>query len=501
MPTLAELEAVARGASPPRLDDADRDRIAAARAVVDAAVDSEAVVYGVTTGFGQLASVSVPAADAARLQINLLRSHAVGSGPALDEEVVRAMLLLLAASLRRGHSGVGPELVELVLALLERDVVPVVPSRGSVGSSGDLVPLAHLSLVLIGEGEAVVASERLPGAEALRRAGLEPVALSAKEGLALINGTHLMAAAGALAVRDAQRLVEAAIVAAALSLEAFKGSTVPFDGRLHELRDHPGPVRVAARLRALLAGSDVVASHADCGRVQDPYTLRCVPQVIGAVDDALAYVAGAIGRELEAVTDNPLVFPGPDGEPGEVLSGGNFHGQPLSLPLDHLALALCELASFSERRVYALLSPSYAELPPFLSPRPGLGSGLMIAQYAAAALVNECQVLSHPAGAGSIPTSAGTEDFNSMGALAALKARAVVESASQVIATELVCACQGLEFHRPLHSTPALESALEQVRTLVPRVEEDRSLAAELSELAGALRTGRLAFADTEVPA
>jgi histidine ammonia-lyase len=501
MPTLAELEAVARGASPPRLDDADRDRIAAARAVVDAAVDSEAVVYGVTTGFGQLASVSVPAADAARLQINLLRSHAVGSGPALDEEVVRAMLLLLAASLRRGHSGVGPELVELVLALLERDVVPVVPSRGSVGSSGDLVPLAHLSLVLIGEGEAVVAGEHLPGAEALRRAGLEPVALSAKEGLALINGTHLMAAAGALAVRDAQRLVEAAIVAAALSLEAFKGSTVPFDERLHELRDHPGPVRVAARLRALLAGSDVVASHADCGRVQDPYTLRCVPQVIGAVDDALAYVAGAIGRELEAVTDNPLVFPGPGGEPGEVLSGGNFHGQPLSLPLDHLALALCELASFSERRVYALLSPSYAELPPFLSPRPGLGSGLMIAQYAAAALVNECQVLSHPAGAGSIPTSAGTEDFNSMGALAALKARAVVESASQVIATELVCACQGLEFHRPLHSTPTLESALDQVRTLVPRVEEDRSLAAELSELAGALRTGRLAFADEEVAA
>jgi histidine ammonia-lyase len=501
MPTLAELEAVARGASPPPLDDADRDRIAAARAVVDAAVDSEAVVYGVTTGFGQLASVSVPAADAARLQINLLRSHAVGSGPALDEEVVRAMLLLLAASLRRGHSGVGPELVELVLALLERDVVPVVPTRGSVGSSGDLVPLAHLSLVLIGEGEAVVAGERLPGAEALRRAGLEPVVLSAKEGLALINGTHLMAAAGALAVRDSQRLVEAAIVAAALSLEAFKGSTVPFDERLHELRDHPGPVRVAARLRALLAGSDVVASHADCGRVQDPYTLRCVPQVIGAVDDALAYVAGAIGRELEAVTDNPLVFPAPEGEPGEVLSGGNFHGQPLSLPLDHLALALCELASFSERRVFALLSPSYAELPPFLSPQPGLGSGLMIAQYAAAALVNECQVLSHPAGAGSIPTSAGTEDFNSMGALAALKARAVVESASQVIATELVCACQGLEFHRPLHSTPALESALEQVRTLVPRVDEDRSLATELSELAGALRTGRLAFADEEVPA
>jgi len=499
MPTLVELEAVARGAPPPTLDAADRDRIAVARAVVEAAVDSEQVVYGVTTGFGHLASVSVPPADAARLQVNLLRSHAVGAGPPLDDEVVRAMLHLLAASLRRGHSGTRPELVELVLGLLERNVLPVVPSRGSVGSSGDLVPLAHLGLVLIGEGEAIVEGECMPGDEALRRAGLEPVVLSAKEGLALINGTHLMAAAGALALRDAQRLLEAAIVAAALSLEAFKGSTVPFDERLHELRDHPGPVRVAARLRALLAGSGVVASHADCGRVQDPYTLRCAPQVIGAVDDALAYVAAALERELEAVTDNPLVFPSGDaGRPGDVLAGGNFHGQPLSLPLDHLALALCELASFSERRVYALLSPSYAGLPPFLSPRPGLGSGLMIAQYAAAALVNECQVLSHPAGAGSIPTSAGTEDFNSMGALAALKARAVVDSASQVIATELVCACQGLEFHRPLRTTPALERAVEQVRELVPRVEEDRSLAAELAELATALRTGRLAFDDDD---
>ena len=501
MPTLELLEQVARGAAPPAPDAADRERIAAGRAVVEAALESGTAVYGVTTGFGLLASVRIAPDDAAQLQVNLLRSHAVGAGPPLDDEVVRAMLYLLAASLRRGHSGVSPELVELVLALLEHDVLPVVPSRGSVGSSGDLIPLAHLGLVLIGEGKASLAGEVLPGREALARAGLAPVALSAKEGLALINGTHLMAAAGALAVRDAQRLVEAAIVAAALSLEAFKGSTVPFDERLHALRDHPGPVRVAARLRGLLVGSEVVASHADCGRVQDPYTLRCIPQVIGAVDDALAYVAGAIERELDAVTDNPLVFPGPNGGRGEVLAGGNFHGQPLSLPLDHLALALCELASFSERRVYALLSPSYAQLPPFLSPRPGLGSGLMIAQYAAAALVNECQVLSHPAGAGSIPTSAGTEDFNSMGALAALKARAVVESASQVIATELVCACQGIEFHRPLHTTPVLEQSLEQVRELVPRVEEDRSLAAELSELAGALRTGRLAFAAAvEVP-
>jgi histidine ammonia-lyase len=263
---------------------------------------------------------------------------------------------------------------------------------------------------------------------------------------------------------------------------------VPFDARLAAIRPHPGHERVAARLRELLAGSDVVASHADCGRVQDPYTLRCAPQVLGAVDDALAYVEAALERELEAVTDNPLVFP----EDGDVVAGGNFHGQPLSLPLDHLALALCEMASFSERRTYALLSPSYAELPPFLSPRPGLSTGLMITQYAAAALVNECQVLAHPAGAGSIPTSAGQEDFNSMGAAAALKARQAVENCAQVIATELVCACQGLEFHRPLRTTEPLEAAMTKVRAIVPRVEDDRVLSGELAELAGALRTGEV---------
>ena len=499
MPTPAELEAVARGAPPLPLGPGDRERIRAGRAVVEAAIASDDPVYGVTTGVGQLASVRVAPADSARLQANLLRSHAVGVGPPLGEEVVRGMLLLLGSSLRRGYSGVRVELVELVLSLLDRGVTPLVPSRGSVGSSGDLAPLAHLGLVLIGEGEATFGGERMPGAQALARAGLEPIELTAKEGLALVNGTHLMAAAGTLALREATRLVEAAIVAVALSLEAFKGSTVPFDERLHALRPQLGPARVAGRLRGLLEGSDVVASHADCGRVQDPYTLRCAPQVIGAVDDALRYVAGPLEHELEAVTDNPLVFPGERGD--EVLAGGNFHGQPLSLPLDHLALAMCELAAFSERRIFALLSPGYAELPPFLSPQPGLSSGLMITQYAAAALVNECQVLAHPAGAGSIPTSAGIEDFNSMGALAALKARAIVESAAQVIATELVCACQGLEFHRPLRTTAALELAVEQVRSYVPRLEEDRSLAAELAALAEALRSGALVFEERGVPA
>jgi histidine ammonia-lyase len=488
MPTLEELERVARGDGPSPLREDDRARIAAARAVVEEALASGEAVYGVTTGIGNLANVRVSAADATALQLNLVRSHAVGSGPPLPTEVVRGMLALLADSLRRGYSGVREEVVELLLAMLAAGVVPVVPSKGSVGSSGDLAPLAHIALVLVGEGEAEVEGEGLAGGAALARAGLAPVSLQPKEGLALINGTHLMAAAGGLAVRDARRLLDAAVVALALSLEAFKGSTVPFDARLAVVRPHRGHDRVAARLRALLSGSDVVASHADCGRVQDPYTLRCAPQVLGAIDDALTYVETALERELQAVTDNPLVFP----DEGDVVAGGNFHGQPLSLPLDHLALALCELASFSERRVYALLSPSYAELPPFLSPQPGLSSGLMITQYAAAALVNEAQILAHPAGAGSIPTSAGQEDFNSMGAAAALKARVVVENCAQVIATELVCACQGLEFHRPLRTTPPLEAAVSQVRAIVPRVEDDRVLSGELALLAAALRTGEV---------
>src|SRR5215212_5505673 len=327
MPTLELLEEVARGAVPPAPDAVDRERIATARAVIDDTLARGDAVYGVTTGFGLLASVRIEPDDAAQLQVNLVRSHAVGAGPPLPDDVVRGMLLLLGASLRRGHSGVRLELVELVHAMLERGVLPVIPSKGSVGSSGDLAPLAHMALVLIGEGEAIAGGDRLPGSEALSRAGLRPLSLSAKEGLALINGTHLMAAAGGLAVREAARLVDAAVVAAALSLEAFKGSTVPFDERLHALRPQPGQGAVAERLRALLAGSPVVASHADCGRVQDPYTLRCAPQVLGAVDDALGYVGGALERELLAVTDNPLVFAADSrsgGAGGDVLSGGNF---------------------------------------------------------------------------------------------------------------------------------------------------------------------------------
>ena len=488
--TLAALETVARGGASAPLAADERERIARGRATVERLVASGEAVYGLTTGFGSLASVRIDAADARALQRNLVRSHAVGAGEPLERETVRGMIFLLAESLRRGYSGVRVELVELLRSLLERGVTPVIPSKGSVGSSGDLAPLAHLALVLMGEGEATVGGERMPGADALRRAGLEPLELAEKERLALINGTHLMAASGGLAILEARRVLEVAIAASALSLEAFMGSTAPFDERIHALRPQRGQQRVAARLRDLLSGSRIVASHADCGRVQDPYTLRCIPQVLGAISDALDYVTATIELELAAVTDNPLVFP----EQGDVVSGGNFHGQPLSLVLDHLALALCELASFSERRTFALLSPSYAGLPPFLTPHPGLNSGLMIVQYAQAALVSECMVLAHPAGAGSIPTSAGQEDFNSMGALAALKARTVVENAAHVVASELVCACQGLEFHRPLRTTEALEETLWAVRERIPRVEHDRSLAGELALLAGDIRAGGLAL-------
>jgi histidine ammonia-lyase len=489
--TLAELERVARGGAPAPLSAEAGARLVRGRTTVDAMVAEGTVVYGVTTGFGDLSSVRIDAADAAQLQLNLVRSHAIGVGEPLPGEVVRGMLLLLANSLAKGHSGVRPELVELLLALLAHDVLPVVPSRGSVGASGDLAPLAHIAVVLCGEGRATVGGEELDGGEALLRAGLAPVRLAAKEGLALINGTHLMAACGALALRDARRVLDAAIVTAALSLEAFMGSTTPFDERIHALRRHPGQNAVATRLRGLLADSAIVASHADCGRVQDPYTLRCVPQVLGAIADALDYAERVLERELDAVTDNPLLFP----DDGEACSGGNFHGQPLSLALDHLGLALCELASFAERRTYALLSPSYAGLPRFLTPHPGLSSGLMIAQYTQAALVNECQTLAHPAGAGSVPTSAGMEDFNSMGAWAALKARQIVDCAAHVVAIELVCACQGVEFHRPLQTTPVLEEALAAVRTRVARLEQDRSLSAEVTALAHALRSGDLVLA------
>lgn len=489
---IDDVVAVARREAPVRIGPEAYHCMDAARAVVEAVLTRGEVVYGVNTGFGELSRVRIPAADLATLQRNLIVSHAAGVGEPLPRDVVRAMLLLLAASLCRGHSGVRPLVAELIVELLNHAVTPVVPSRGSVGASGDLAPLAHIGLVLIGEGEALVGDAVLPGGEALARAGLSPIELAAKEGLAIINGTHLMAAVGALAVHDAGVLIDSAEVAAAMSLEALRGTDVPFDPRIHEARRQPGQALSAAHLRALLSGSEIIPSHrADDPRVQDPYSLRCIPQVIGAVRDTIAHCRRVVEAELASVTDNPLCFP----ETGVLLSGGNFHGQPVALALDIMAIALAELAAFSERRIYLLLDdrePRQNRLPAFLAREPGLNSGYMIAQYVAASLVAENAVLATPAGLHSIPTSAGMEDFVSMGATGAMKLRGVLDNAVHVIAIELMCAAEGVEVRRPLTAGSGVEEAVRRVREIVTPLERDRSLHPDIAALAAAVHDGRL---------
>ncbi len=491
--TLAEVVAVAHGQAEVALAPGALERVRAARAFVDQLTEEDRTVYGITTGFGHLSRVKIPPEQVEALQRNLIRSHSSGVGEPFDIATARAIMLMLANSLARGHSGVREQTLNLLLALLNQQVTPVIPSRGSVGASGDLAPLAHLSLALIGEGEAWHAGERLPAAEALGRAGLAPIILGAKEGLALINGTHVMQACGALALADALRLTRAAEVAVAMSIEALLGSYVPLDPRIHALRPQPGQPRTAARLRLLLDDSEINRSHADCGRVQDPYTLRCAPQVLGAARDALAYCAGVFTAELGAVTDNPLLFP----DDGDALTGGNFHGQPLALALDLLAITLAHVASFSERRAYNLTSPhdwdtGEGSIPLFLTPEPGLNSGYMIPQYVAAALVNEIKVLAHPASIDSIPTSAGMEDFVSMGATSALKLRQALDLAYHVIAIEVLLAAQGLDFRAPLKPGRGVAEAHAAVRGIVPTLRDDRPPAPDIEALALALRDGLL---------
>ena len=491
---VADVVGVARRGAPVALGPEARRRLEAARGVVEDVIARGEVVYGVNTGFGELSRVHISDADLATLQQNLLRSHAAGVGEPLPDEVVRGMLLLLAASQARGHSGVRPVVTERVVDLLNRGVTPVVPARGSLGASGDLAPLAHIGLVLIGEGEATLDGERLPGRAALERAGLAPITLAAKEGLAIVNGTHLMAAVGALAIHDAHVLVESAEVAAAMSLEALRGTDVPFDARIQAVRRQAGQIETAAHMRALLAGSAIIPSHrTDDPRIQDPYTLRCIPQVIGAVRDTVAHCTRIVEAELAAVTDNPLCFPAED----VVLSGGNFHGQPIALALDILAIALAELAAFGERRTYLLLDdrePHRDRLPAFLAHEPGLNSGYMLAQYTAAALVAENAVLATPAGLHSVPTSAGMEDFVSMGATAATKLRTVLRNAEHVVTIELLCAAEGVEYRRPLRAGTGVEEALRRVRAIVPPMQRDRSLHPDITALAAALHEGQFAL-------
>jgi histidine ammonia-lyase len=474
--SLAAVERVARQHADVALSPEARDRIARSRRLVDDILSSGEVVYGINTGFGKLAEVQISPDQLSQLQLNLVRSHACGVGEPLGEDIVRAMLLLRANVLATGFAGCRVEVVEHVLDLLRRGVHPIVPSQGSVGASGDLAPLAHLALVLIGEGEAIFQGERLAGDEALKRAGITPLTLEAKEGLALINGTQTSAAIGALAVADAHRLIEAADVVCALSLDAQAGTDAAFDEQVHAARPHPGQIASARRMRHLLAGSAIRDSHRDCGRVQDAYSLRCSPQVHGAARDALEHTQRVLSIELNSATDNPMVLPD-----GRLVSGGNFHGAPIAATFDYLAATLTDLASISERRLARLVDTSLSGLPRFLMADPGINSGFMMVQVTAAALVSECKTLAHPASVDSIPTSAGQEDHVSMSTWAARKLAAIVANLRQVLATEYLGAAQGIEFHRPLQTAPALERAVSTLRTRVPYMDSDRYIAPDIA--------------------
>jgi histidine ammonia-lyase len=486
--TLEQFLSVVRGHTAVSLTPDSRTAIAASRAAVDGAVRRGRAIYGVTTGFGQLSDQIVPAAQAKQLQLSLVRSHASGAGPALSEEVVRGMILARANSLARGHSGVRPVVVESLLALLNRGLCPYVPSQGSVGASGDLAPLAHVALALVGEGEFCgPGGTRLPAAPVLVDHGIPPLELAEKEGVALINGTSLMGSYLALGVADAEELFAAALVAAALSFDALEGNPESLDDRLGELRNLPEQRAVAAAMRALLAGTVLSAPRAEY-RGQDPYTLRCIPQVLAATRIALDLAHRVAEGELNAVSDNPVVFP-----PDEFVSGGNFHGENLAFALDALAVGVAPLAGFSERRTARLVHPALNRgLPAFLAPTPGLSSGFMIPQYLAAALVNENVTYAAPASASSFPTSADQEDFVSMGAWAGSKLHRLLANARVVVAVELLVAAQALELRRPRSGGKGSEAALRAVRELVAPWASDRSPSADIERLAGAIGDGSL---------
>ncbi len=457
--TCAQVERVARHGAKVQVDERVLADLTLVRRQLEKTIALGKPHYGVNTGFGALGRVRIDVESLKQLQINLLRSHATGVGAMLPEDIVRAAMLLLCASLCRGRSGVRPDTVQALAALLNEGVAPCVPEIGSVGASGDLAPLAHIGLVLIGEGQARLQGEVVNGDVALRRVGLQPLELEAKEGLALINGTHLMAGRAALLIQDVHRLFHAALVAAAMSIDSCRGTAATLDPRIHLARNQPGQTHVAKLLRTLLSGSEILESHqVDDPRVQDPYSFRCCPAILGAAWEGIQFVERQIEAELSAVTDNPLIFTGEDG--AEILSGGNFHGMPIAVPLDYLAIAIAHLAGVAERRVFHMLSgiDPEAELPTFLTPQAGLQSGLMIAQYAAAACCNEIIGLTAPATVVNLSTSAGMEDYNSFGPRSAAKAARCLELARSVVAIELLCAATGLDHHRPLRSGAAWKS-------------------------------------------
>jgi histidine ammonia-lyase len=487
--TLEHLQAIHAGGVAIALAESSRADIAASAAIVQAAAAGDAPVYGVNTGFGKLANQRISAADLATLQLNLIRSHSVGVGLPLQPAVVRLMLALKAASLARGASGVRQVVVDTLLAVFNAGLVPYVPSQGSVGASGDLAPLSHMTLALLGEGEMLVDGLRRPAGPVLAEAGIAPLTLQAKEGLALINGTQTSAALALHAFLSFEPVLESALVVGALTVDAARGSDGPFDPRIHALRGQPGQIDVAQYYRALLAGSAIRASHAEGDdRVQDPYCLRCQPQVVGACLDQLRHASLVLVREANAVTDNPLVFVQPDGA-GAMISGGNFHAEPVALAADAMAVAIAEVGAIAERRIAMLIDTSVSRLPPFLTTNAGLNSGFMIAHVTAASLASENKSLAHPASVDSLPTSANQEDHVSMATFAARRLQPMIANVAHILGIELLAAAQGIEFLRPLASSPALEQAHALLRAQCPTIETDRYLAPEI-ERATALVTG-----------
>jgi histidine ammonia-lyase len=484
---LATLRKLWAGA-PATLDDASMRRVAAAAASVERIVASGETVYGINTGFGSLANTRIPDERLAELQRNLILSHSAGLGEPLPRHVTRLMIILKLLGLGRGFSGVRPVIIDALQALLDRDAMPLIPSQGSVGASGDLAPLAHLIAALMGRGAIDLAGEVLPAAAALQKLGTQPLELGPKEGLALINGTQASTAIALDALFKSENVFAAAIAAGALSVDALKGSAKPFDARLSALRGQPGQIRVAAEIAALLEASEILASHGRCGRVQDPYSFRCQPQVMGAALDLLSNAARTLTIEAGAVTDNPIVFPDDD----SAISGGNFHAQPVAFAADIIAIAMCEVGSISERRTAVLIDPKMSGLPPFLVDDSGVNSGLMIPQVTAAALVSENKGLAHPASVDSIPTSAGQEDHVSMAPIAALKAAKVARNAAGVIAVELIAAAQGVDHHAPLKTSAKLQDVHAKVRAITPHFTADRYWADDMAALQAAVLAGKI---------
>ena len=485
---LADVIKVARGYEEIGLSDAGREKIIASRKIVDKILAAEKPVYGISTGFGDFSTISISKDEREKLQRNLILSHATGVGEHLSEDVVRSAMMLRANSLAKGYSGIRLSTVEMLLHMLNKKISPAIPSKGSVGASGDLAPLSHMVLVMMGEGEAYVDGQLVTGAEALKMRGLEPIVLNAKEGLALINGTQIMTAVGTIVWHDTVNMMKAADIAAALSVEALRGTRSAFDPRVSLVRAHLGQIATGQNMLALTEHSAIINSHTNCKKVQDAYSLRCVPQVHGASKEALRRAEETLTVEINAATDNPLIMP----DTGEAISGGNFHGQPIALVMDYLKLAIAELGNISERRTNRLLDTHLSELPAFLTAFPGVDSGLMITQYVAAALVSENKVLVHPASADSIPTSANQEDHVSMGTIAARQAREILDNVCNVLAIEMLAAAQGIDFLAPLTPGNGTGKAHQTIRSVVPHLDEDRVPAPDIKTIHSLITSGKL---------